>query len=377
MVAVDQAELASWLYTQGIPNAFAVGPPEPALLGEFPLEIAHVLSGRDADAGEQRIGEDQLADAGAEVVDGLQVGLVGGDAVLPLGAEGEDVPGEQVHANAPVRGVLHDLAPEPDLVLDRHRPNGLEVGESLRAHHVIAAVRIGFVQADRGALDVGERHVGILGHFHHRREGVEAPQREHVVAVARHLVEELAPEVERPHLGDVGLRRVGVVRVARRAGVERGVELDAALLDAGRMIGVAETGQRPQPQGFGDVEAAVHGAGGVGGEDRDRVAPAARQPANAIGLLPGGAKRRHAELLRKARGLRRSPRPARCKESRARRSAARRGSWERLARRCARSPMRQKRAAGRRNRRIAPAAAANRRPWQRYSPTASGLLTFV
>jgi hypothetical protein len=63
---------------------------------------------------------------------------------------------------------------------------------------------------------------------------MKAPKREHIVTVACHRIEELDPELALPHHGDVRLRGVGTVRIARRAQIERDVELDATPRDVRR-----------------------------------------------------------------------------------------------------------------------------------------------
>ena len=94
-----------------VANAFAVGLPEPFLVGEIVLEILHVLAGRDAEPGQERIGEQRFADALAEVVDGGGL-FWPGDAVFAFGAPHEDVPREEIDLDAPVVGVLHDRPPK-------------------------------------------------------------------------------------------------------------------------------------------------------------------------------------------------------------------------------------------------------------------------
>ncbi len=83
----------------------------------------------------------------------------------------------------------------------------------------------------------------------------------------RHVVEHRGPEVHAPHLRDVGLRRAGVVRVARRTCVERDVELDAASGDVGIDLAILHAAQvASDPDRLGQVEAAIHGSGRVGAD---------------------------------------------------------------------------------------------------------------
>ena len=51
--AVDQADGAVRLQLLHVADAFAVGLPEPFLVGELALEVLHVLAGRDAETGQQ------------------------------------------------------------------------------------------------------------------------------------------------------------------------------------------------------------------------------------------------------------------------------------------------------------------------------------
>ena len=126
-------------------------------------------------------------------------------------------------------------------------------------------VRVGIVlvEFDLRAPHIVERHVGEFRHLHHRREGMQVPQRHVVVAIARQRIEIGAPELEVPDRGDVLLRGVAHVRVARVAQVERDVELGAAHAHVGIAIGVDDALDAVRADLFGEFEAAVHGAGRV------------------------------------------------------------------------------------------------------------------
>src|SRR5215471_8951011 len=118
MEAVDQAELAARLHGQRIPDTLAVGLPQPLLVGEFVAPAFHVFARRDPDPGQQRIGQYHLTDALTEIIDGGAIVLLRVDAVFAFGAPGEDVPSEDVGLDAAVVRVLHDVPPEPDLLVD-------------------------------------------------------------------------------------------------------------------------------------------------------------------------------------------------------------------------------------------------------------------
>ena len=69
--------------------------------------------------------------------------------------------------------------------------------------------------------------------------------------MARHIVEELTPEIHAPNFGDVQLSGGGGVGVAGGAKVEGDVELDAALGDVGCVGGISQSAEGAGANGFG------------------------------------------------------------------------------------------------------------------------------
>lgn len=120
-----------------------------------------------------------------------------------------------------------------------------------------------------GVPDVVEGDFGELGHLHHGGEGMQAPKREHVVAMTRHGIEVVDPEIPLPYLRDVRLRGIGAVGVARSAQIERNIELDASLLDVRFVFGAFEAVECSKTDGLSDVEATIHRAAGISSEHRD------------------------------------------------------------------------------------------------------------
>jgi hypothetical protein len=96
---------------------------------------------------------------------------------------------------------------------------------------------------------------------------MQVPKRKDVEPVPRHFIEELAPERLAPHLGDVRLEGVAVVRVTRCPQIERDIELDAALRDVWPLFVVRQTIERAQSDRLGDVQSAIHGAHAVAAGD--------------------------------------------------------------------------------------------------------------
>ena len=138
MVAMDQDKLASGLQLERVLDAFAVGLPKPFLFRELVAALAHLLSGGDPDSRQQRVGQHEFSHACAKIIDGLLIGLLVCNAVLPFGSEGEDIPGDDIYVDSTVLRILHHLPPERDLIVDRHAANRFQVLQQLRAHHVTA-----------------------------------------------------------------------------------------------------------------------------------------------------------------------------------------------------------------------------------------------
>ena len=255
---MDQAELSIRLVLQGVADALAVRPPEPFLFVQRADLWSHEFAGRNAHAGQQRVGLHGFPHAGTKVPQHLAVGVGTAQSVFAFLGEQERVPGEPVHVHAPVLGHLQYLAPEGDLLLDRHPFYHLGVPEEFRLEHVLTAVRKVLVEHRAAAPEhVRQGDIRILGNLDDAGERIQTPQREHVEPIARHLVEELAPKLAAPHFGDIRLGRVAVVRVTRGAQVERDIELDAALRDVRLVLAGFQSRERAQPDRLGHVQPAV------------------------------------------------------------------------------------------------------------------------
>src|ERR1051326_7785532 len=89
---------------------------------------------------------------------------------------------------------------------------------------------------------------------------MQIPQRERVEALPCHLVKEFTPEIHAPHFCNIRLRRIAAIGIGRSPAVERNIELDSALRDVWRMVGIAGLADHALADGFGEIEAAVHSA---------------------------------------------------------------------------------------------------------------------
>ena len=132
---------------------------------ERSLSAFHVLARRDPDPRQQRISSDRFAHACAEVSHGFRIVSVLRETVSALRAPDEDVPGEPVNVDTAVFRVLHDLAPEADLVVDRHVVDNRNLPELERLRHDLA-VHVE-VEIERFAIapHIAERNLWVFGHF--------------------------------------------------------------------------------------------------------------------------------------------------------------------------------------------------------------------
>jgi hypothetical protein len=121
--------------------------------------------------------------------------------------------------------------------------------------------------------------------------------------VPGHLVQESRPERHAPHLGDVGLPRGRIVRVARRARVERDVELDPALGDRWIDLPLDDVAQvAVDAGGLGQFQRRVHRARGVVTDGPPLRVTAADDAAEGVAL---GGEAGDGRLARQLRGRRR------------------------------------------------------------------------
>jgi hypothetical protein len=267
---VDEPEFSVGGVFQAVADALAVGLPQPLLLGHF-LEAGgrHALAGSDAEAREERIGLDRFADRGAEIRDRVGRRFFVGETVFAGGSEHEDVPGEEIDVHAPILRELHHVAPEADFFVDGDFFDDLVLRQHRGRHEIVAVAVEVCVEPGGGAPDIVECDLGELRDFHDARKGIQRPQRDHVVTVAGHIAEELPPKIQAPHFREVGLRGVAGIGVAGRAEIERDIEFDAALRDVRGVGGILERIQSAGADRFGEIEAAIHDAGGIAAVDRD------------------------------------------------------------------------------------------------------------
>ena len=207
--------------------------------------------------------------------------------MLALCAKREDVPRKNVQPDSTVGGLLHDPTPEVDLLVDRHPTDDLMVCEHRGPHHVGARHAERIVELHPRPPDITQRNIRKLRDTHHRGKGVEAPERDHVVAVTRHRIEKVGPEAAIPHLGDVGLGGIRTVRVARRPQIERNVELDAALSDVRTMVGVFQPVDRACLNGLRHVQTTIHGTNRIDTTHDDGPTPALVVHADPVALWLG------------------------------------------------------------------------------------------
>src|SRR6185312_15170819 len=161
MEPVDEAELAPRLVLERVANPLAIGLPQPGLVVEGPLPAVHVLARGDSDPRQQWIGFDRLAHARPEISNRRGIVAILAQAVLALGPPYKDIPGKPVDLDASIAGVLHDLAPEADLLVDGHLPDDLDVPQPERLRHLAAVHAEPIIHAPLFLTPVGDQsHVG-------------------------------------------------------------------------------------------------------------------------------------------------------------------------------------------------------------------------
>ena len=130
MIAENESDLPILIPTRiclRVHHAKTIGLEDVRLGGVIALEeFVVILSGGNADGCNRRVVQHQFFNGGAEIGDGIGIGLIGGDAVLSRCTVGKYVPVKQGDLNATVTGMLEDLLPMRDLLLDRHPLHQLE-----------------------------------------------------------------------------------------------------------------------------------------------------------------------------------------------------------------------------------------------------------
>lgn len=96
------------------------------------------------------------------------------------------------------KGVAHHFTLKSDLVPNRHLFDCFQVRQYVGSHNVVSVVRKSVVHRYGGPLHVIERHIRILGHLYQRRKWVQIAERQQVIPMTRHFVDELVPEMEAP-----------------------------------------------------------------------------------------------------------------------------------------------------------------------------------
>ena len=161
-----------------------------------------MFPGGHTDAVDLGIGFEESGYAVADVGNRLLVPAVVRNAVFIFSAEGVDVPMEDVDLDAMIFGIIEDLLPERDLVVQGNLLHDLGIGwiEDVQLIPVAVAFLINGLFQNMHIVVV---RLGILGQLDDARIGMGCPECQDVIAVADHGIEELLPELPLPHYGDV------------------------------------------------------------------------------------------------------------------------------------------------------------------------------
>jgi len=203
VLAVDKGDLAPGLGRRRVQDALAVGREGPVLfLGR--AQTGHMFTGGQADTRQVGIGQEHLFDTLAKVVRGGVVIVFVRQAILTVGTEYEDVPGDHVEIHVAVLAVAHDLPPKGDLLVHGH------------------------LKGLGRALDVVQGHLLVSRDAHHGRKRMEVPQGYVVVAEPSQVVDGGLPEGHVPHHQNVLALGIAVmIGVSGGTFVQGAVELDA------------------------------------------------------------------------------------------------------------------------------------------------------
>ena len=227
--AEDEANLAVGLLLPHIHNASPEGVEDEALCRVLALnDTIRVFPRRDADPSNLRVGQQRLAHTLARIVDGDGIGLILRYAVFSSCAKREDVPVKQIDFNPAILRVLKNPLPMCDLLFD-----GDPFDEFQRARFVqiqiLQLVLIVRLHIDADAIDIVQRHLRILLQLDHGRIRVRTPQAQHVVPIARQIIEIGFPEFKIPNRFDILLRRISRIVIRRGACIQRNIEFNTAL----------------------------------------------------------------------------------------------------------------------------------------------------
>ncbi len=96
---------------------------------------------------------------------------------------------------------------------------------------------------------------------------METPQGNIVIPIASQVIDVILPEFKAPHLGYIVLRGITNIRIARRAGVQRDVELCASHGHIGIVVDVLDAVQAIYTDDLGQFQSPVHNTPGVCADD--------------------------------------------------------------------------------------------------------------
>ena len=231
--AKNKADLAVGLLLLRIHNALTVGIEDKVFdrMRAF-NDIVRVFASRDANPRNLRVGQQCLAHALSHIINGDGVGLILRYAVFSGRAKSEDVPVKQINFNPAILRVLEYPLPMRDFFFDGDLFHQLQ-GARLVKIHILPLVFIVRINIHADAINIVQRHFGIVLQLNDGRIWMGCPQAQHIVAIAREVVEIGLPEFKVPDRFNIVLCRIARVVVGRGARIQWNIKFDPALFHKG------------------------------------------------------------------------------------------------------------------------------------------------
>ena len=174
--------------------------------------IVRVFASRDANPRNLRVGQQRLAHALSHIIDSDGVGLILRYAVFSSCAKSEDVPVKQINFNPAILRVLEHPLPMRDFLFNGDLFHQLQGARFVKIH-ILPLVFILRINIDADAIDIVQRDFGIVLQLDNGRIWMGRPQAQHIVAIARQVIEIGFPETKVPDCFNIVLCRISRVVV--------------------------------------------------------------------------------------------------------------------------------------------------------------------
>ena len=254
--AKNKANFAVGLLLQHIHNASTVGVEDKVFYRMFAFnDIIRVFASRDANPRNLRVGQQCLAHTLSHIIDSDGIGLILRYAVFSGCAKSEDIPVKQINFNPAIFRVLEHPLPMRDFLFDSDLFDQLQGARFVKIH-ILPLVFIVRINIDADAIDIVQRDFGIVLYLDNGWKGMGRPQAQHVVAIAREVVEVGFPEFKVPDRFNIVLCRISRVVVGRGARIQGDIKFNPAFFHEGGAVLILN--RKTESQKVGYFETAIH-----------------------------------------------------------------------------------------------------------------------